>query len=315
MQYLRSGELLAFFFSRLSTRLADCMAEKGKINANVSLKLYPYLRVAAQSLVHSSVKHEGKLDDGNGAAISGSELVTEYNGESKTKLVNYNTTEDMYASMGVFGAMHPSSSGYGSSCLSVSAILGSATKIKARGSSSPSGDGGLENNDNTASTGSTITQTPRHVDSLLVEGFRPLLEKYLSASYIRMSTPVQQMFPQLEGYTAAVPSKRDVQELMKVLSRELSASVTDGGLSLFKVVCLEANKSVHLILSNVKNMVISPSNDDTLYEISSLLALQKEKEKEKEKAVKVLLMVVAEMGAAPLHFSHAAQIRNTISSF
>ena len=272
VQYLRSGRLLTLFFSRLSSRLADCMADKSRVNPTVSLKLYPYLRVAAQSLL-SAVSSPGNDYDGSGEGSERSEAAFEYAGESKASRNSSSASERTTAPTGVFGAMNSGASSFGAgSYLSVSATLGSFPAIKSTGSSSAFGiNSGTEMSPAAPSPGSgtTLPLTVGVGDAPLVDGFRPLLEKYLSASYTKMSTPVQQMFPQLEGYTAAVPSKRDVQELMKAVSTELSASVADGGLSLLRVVCVEANKSVHLILSNIKNMVILPSNDHTLLEISS----------------------------------------------
>jgi hypothetical protein len=50
----------------------------------------------------------------------------------------------------------------------------------------------------------------------LIAGLKPLKDRYLASTLARMTSPVLQMFPEMEGYTSAVPSKRDMQALIKV---------------------------------------------------------------------------------------------------
>ena len=92
-------------------------------------------------------------------------------------------------------------------------------------------------------------------------------ERYLSSCLSKMMTPINQMFPELDGYTAAVPSKRDVQELLKAVGVELIAAVSDGGLSLLEIVCAECVKAMQLIVSKVRDMAINASIDASLLEL------------------------------------------------
>ena len=63
----------------------------------------------------------------------------------------------------------------------------------------------------------------------LVLALAPMKERYLASCLAKITSPINQMFPELEGYTAAVPSKRDVQELLKAINTELVAAAADGG--------------------------------------------------------------------------------------
>lgn len=44
-------------------------------------------------------------------------------------------------------------------------------------------------------------------------------ELYLGESLQRLCRPVEQMFPQVEGYQSAVPSKHDLQAFIRVGGR------------------------------------------------------------------------------------------------
>jgi hypothetical protein len=71
----------------------------------------------------------------------------------------------------------------------------------------------------------------------------------------RMTAPVLQMFPEVEGYTAAVPSKRDLQALLRAVQEEVTHAVLEGDPSLVRVVAKEALKAVRLLLTKVEGMV------------------------------------------------------------
>jgi hypothetical protein len=62
------------------------------------------------------------------------------------------------------------------------------------------------------------------------------------------------MFPEVEGYTAAVPSKRDLLTLVKAIQDEVVTVVLEGDRSLVKLVGREALKAVQLLLTKVENM-------------------------------------------------------------
>jgi hypothetical protein len=78
----------------------------------------------------------------------------------------------------------------------------------------------------------------------LVSGLRPLRDKYLLAVLSRMSAPILQMFPELEGYTAAVPSKRDLQALVRAVQGEMVTALLEADAALVVLVCREFYKVI-----------------------------------------------------------------------
>eukprot|EP00604_Paraphysomonas_vestita_P002961 CAMPEP_0174820938 /NCGR_PEP_ID=MMETSP1107-20130205/5099_1 /TAXON_ID=36770 /ORGANISM="Paraphysomonas vestita, Strain GFlagA" /LENGTH=344 /DNA_ID=CAMNT_0016037261 /DNA_START=11 /DNA_END=1042 /DNA_ORIENTATION=- len=69
-----------------------------------------------------------------------------------------------------------------------------------------------------------------------------------------MNDPVLQMFNESEGYSAAVPSKRDLQTLVKVIQDEITSVVIEGDRGLVKIIGKEATKTIQLLLTKVENM-------------------------------------------------------------
>ena len=50
----------------------------------------------------------------------------------------------------------------------------------------------------------------------LLDALSSLRDLYLGDSLQRLCRPIEQMFPQVDGYQAAIPSKHDLQSLFKV---------------------------------------------------------------------------------------------------
>ena len=59
------------------------------------------------------------------------------------------------------------------------------------------------------------------------------------------------MFPEVEGYTSAVPSKRDLQALFKAIQAELISAAVEGDGCLLKSGCREMQKAIHLVVAKV----------------------------------------------------------------
>ena len=57
--------------------------------------------------------------------------------------------------------------------------------------------------------------------------------------------------------SAAVPSKRDLQSLVKVFLQEISSAAIDGDVGLVRSVCKETTKSIRLLLSKVEGIISS----------------------------------------------------------
>jgi hypothetical protein len=62
----------------------------------------------------------------------------------------------------------------------------------------------------------------------LLETLGPIRDRFLRCSYAVVMRPVDQMFPRVEGYANAIPSKHDVLSLMRVIQGELDRSVHGG---------------------------------------------------------------------------------------
>eukprot|EP00752_Nemacystus_decipiens_P008545 g7632.t1 len=62
----------------------------------------------------------------------------------------------------------------------------------------------------------------------LLEALGPLRDLFLARSLERLTTPVEQMFPQFDGYMAAVPSKHDLASFVRSIHAELALAVPAG---------------------------------------------------------------------------------------
>ena len=63
------------------------------------------------------------------------------------------------------------------------------------------------------------------------------------------------MFPEMEGYTSAVPSKRDLLSFVKAVQVELVDSANESDTGLIRFVCKEISKAVHLLITKIEGMV------------------------------------------------------------
>eukprot|EP01041_Mallomonas_annulata_P014721 gene14721-31295_t len=101
-----------------------------------------------------------------------------------------------------------------------------------------------------SSTGSGVDG--HEADTALVLGLKPIRDRYLGQLLTRMTNP---MFPEVEGFMAAVPSKRDLQLLLGVVQTELLIVVVESENSLLKAVCREVLKAVQLLLTKAEGMI------------------------------------------------------------
>lgn len=90
----------------------------------------------------------------------------------------------------------------------------------------------------------------------LVLGLKPMRDKYLITALGRMSAPIAQMFPELEGYTAAVPSKRDLLALTNAIQAEFATALIESDVGLVQLVSREFLKTIKLMLSKIEGMVL-----------------------------------------------------------
>ncbi|KAJ8603788.1 hypothetical protein CTAYLR_000189 [Chrysophaeum taylorii] len=69
----------------------------------------------------------------------------------------------------------------------------------------------------------------KRLDQLVLEALGPLCDGYLHATGQRLLEPVVLMFPEVEGYEAALPSKHDAARLVAAARKELRDVLEEGG--------------------------------------------------------------------------------------
>lgn len=275
LHLLGAGDLLSLFFARLQAPFGEMVLDKAKRAPNAVIRLYPYLRSAAVDVVgraSSSITTESSSFSSSSSSLDSSSYSSRHPNPTSA-----------------FGALDIGSSS--SDYFSVGAVLGSSTEgpLQATSASKRAGAGvGYEEavlpgarrrqgsvtslEDSGVGTAAVETRAPATSgsgddDLALVLALAPMKERYLASCLAKVTSPINQMFPELEGYTAAVPSKRDVQELLKAITTELVAAAADGGISLLRVVSVECMKAVQLIVTKVRGMAITASSDTTLLEL------------------------------------------------
>jgi hypothetical protein len=95
------------------------------------------------------------------------------------------------------------------------------------------------------------------VDHPLITGLKPFHDRYMVSVLERMNIPITQMFPELDGYTAAIPSKRDLQTFIKAIQNEFITVIVESDEKIIFSICKEFLKVNHLILSKIANMIIN----------------------------------------------------------
>ena len=93
-------------------------------------------------------------------------------------------------------------------------------------------------------------------EALMLDALAPARDAFLERSLGRLLVPVHQMFPRVEGYTAAVPSKHDVASFVAVVRGELT-TISHGEPTLAPLVLHGITKAVQLLASKVDGMVVS----------------------------------------------------------
>eukprot|EP00605_Chrysophyceae_sp_TOSAG23-4_P001608 GSChrysophyteH1.ASY1.ANO1.1768.1 assembled CDS len=239
MQYLHNSDLVRLYWCRLMPHLRDVTSEKVRSLPQVALKLYPYLRRVCQLISQKFLQDEEKLitvPGGMGGGLSTSLGLFGTSTLPPTHLLH--NTEKQHNSLNRF---------------QVKTLV-----------THPKGLG--EDDSDLADTS--------HAESIdLAEGLKPMRDRYLLAAFQRMTQPIHLMFPEMEGYTAAIPSKRDIMEFTKAITAELitaSTESTGGGPgSLLRAVCKETQKAIRLMIAKIEAMVIDrnaeSSNSENLH--------------------------------------------------
>ena len=259
-EHLRNCELLDLFWEYLARDMQGLAAELLKANPIAASRVYPSLRRMSSDIMHSIALISTKETAGFSSGPSA--------GSSSTRSVGLGGAYRKIAasSYGIFGSRSWDDSGAqglsleGPSLWGLEALGGLDSKNTftaiATVTSSSNGPGVTDRDASSLfsqADGSLETVTQRG----LVLGLKPLRDKYLGNAHGRMTGPVLQMFPEIDGYTAAVPSKRDLMEFFKVVELELSSCLIEGDLSFIFDVCKEVRKVSRLLVTKAEGMVAS----------------------------------------------------------
>lgn len=227
---LCSGRLVDLFWERLASSLEDVVADMLRSQAVAASRLYPSLRRAAVD-IHFTI--QGLVDRDNSH--------TEDSGGADRNEVAVRQAHIVTSKIGMFGcAAWPQEqvSGSGRVASPSSAVLTAPPDLKT--SSLYTGSG---------SVGSSS-------EAVLVTGLQLMRDRYLGSLYSRLTDPIAQMFPEVEGFMAAVPSKRDLQAFLTAAQGELVAVIVESDSTLLKNACKELGKAVRFLLTKAEGMIL-----------------------------------------------------------
>ena len=233
---LSSGKLIDLFWSRLAVALDDFMSTKIKSYPIAVVRMFPILRKGL-----------------NDAVLSLASLASKDHAKESMNSLSYGSgimTDGDYSSSAIFGsiAFPPTE---------IAGLSGGRRLLRSKAATS-----GLQSSSVDATADSSLSS-----DGVL-SGLRPCRDRYLVYSLSRMTAPVQQMFPEVDGYTAAVPSKRDLQTFIKAITSELLMCAVESDAGLIRSVGKECLKTVQLFLTKVEGLSIT-SNETRKILLSS----------------------------------------------
>jgi len=206
---LSRGLLLELFWHRLADSLQEVATEKVRAHSAASTRAYPYIRRAAvdmlQNLRSWTEAEGGAAQPGGGGALR--LLAGEDDGFGDES--GGDGAEDAGGACGMFGSLMWSQNdllgsafGPASSAFSVSAAQSKrdmASRSSKHRSNNSNTDFDSEERSPVGDGASSASRDPK--EHSLVLGLKPMRDKYLVTALARMSAPIAQMFPELEGYT------------------------------------------------------------------------------------------------------------------
>lgn len=254
-QNLANGRLLELFWERLIDSLQEIATEKIKGQPLAANRIYPFLRKAAVEIVD------------NLRVLSIRDLQRDSQGLVGASSVGAGSSSALDSTGGGTWALDGGM--FGSLALPQDELLGllgvSAKKRISRARNdriSGNSRGNHRANSNNSETNSNDLS-----EQGLVKGLGPMRDRYLVGCFNRMVHPIMQMFPEMEGYTAAVPSKRDLQALTKAMQTELVNVAVDSEVGLLRSVNREALKAVQLMITKIEGMIMN--NAETIKIVSA----------------------------------------------
>lgn len=210
---LATGQLLELFWHRLSMSLSEVASEKIKAYPVAASRAYPYLRKSAISVLENLktlTERDIYRDFHSGSSSASSFLPTKEFTESL--FVDHQAANNIVVKRRDTGYMFGSLQWSQNDLLST-LDMGSMGRISARShynrTNAASGNSlsqslGRRNTSHNSSVGissSDISDSTPGVEHSLVAGFKPMKDRFLLNSLNRMTAPIMQMFPEVEGYT------------------------------------------------------------------------------------------------------------------
>lgn len=295
---LANGQIVALFWQRLSNALHDICAEKLRHHpAEVVCRLYPYLRRAAQDVL---TQMQSWSDDVSNPATLLSSTASMAGGASSTlSFLNDGewTIEQLLAMdvpaspfqqdlaaletlwandnqvLGMFGSSmwheditrfrpNPAASSTATGMHSLVSANGEEASTKLLKSTMATSSALTTAATAAATSASSSSSSSGSKEADLVQGLQPIRDRFLLAVLDRMQHPISQMFPDLDGYVAAIPSKRDLLTLIRAIQLEYVTVATEStDLSFIGLVNREFLKTVRLMLTKMEGMIISSGAD------------------------------------------------------
>jgi hypothetical protein len=275
--YLAQGQIVALFWQRLSVALHDICSEKLRhYPAEVVCRMYPYLRRAAQDVLGQMQQWSEEMPSSHSAVLlsssssAGSTMAFLNDGDwSIDQLLNMElpaspfqhdaaALETMWSSdaqvVGMFGSAmwHDDITRFRPAIRAASAL---ANDIKPK-SMGVNAEGALS----TIGAVARVSASAKEAD--LMQGLQPIRDRFLLAVLDRMQHPIGQMFPDLDGYIAAIPSKRDLLTLIRAIQQEYVTVATEStDLSFISLLNREVVKTIRLMLTKMESMVVSNGAD------------------------------------------------------
>lgn len=260
-QYLSAGQLLSLYWHRLSFALQDVSFEKVKEYPAITNRAYLCLRKSLSEILQSiEYWNEEESQRNLGPAMKFMKALTSANDPSwKKNILSDDGSEERYS--GMFGSLTWTNddilnSSYVTKLLSKNKSSLLMNRSVNRERSSTSADDKKEGNKKSSEEGITKDSIKLNTDHPLVAGLKPFHDRYLLSVLERMNVPITQMFPELEGYTSAVPSKRDLQTFIKAITNEFITIIVESDDRIIYSICHEFLKVNKLMLSKIQDLVI-----------------------------------------------------------
>lgn len=261
-QYLSAGQLLTLYWHRLSFALQDVSFEKVKEYPAITNRAYLCLRKSLSEILQSiEYWNEEESQRNLGPAMKFMKALSSANDPSwKKNILSDDGSEERYS--GMFGSLTWTNddilnSSYVTKLLSKNKASLLMNRSVNRERSSTSVDDKKEGNKKSSDEGIHSKDSIKlNTDHPLVTGLKPFHDRYLLSVLERMNVPITQMFPELEGYTSAVPSKRDLQTFIKAITNEFITIIVESDDRIIYSICHEFLKVNKLMLSKIQDLVI-----------------------------------------------------------